>query len=48
MKKQKIGILIVSGILQIGGAVTISYETSWVVGVAIIVILWGHNIEKHV
>ena len=45
--KKEIGILILSGFLQLDGAIVISYATSWVVGVGIIIILWGHNVEQH-
>jgi len=42
-----IGRLLFSVVLQFGGAVAVGYATSWIVGVCIIAVLWGHNIEKH-
>jgi len=45
--KKEIAVLIVHGVLQIGGVIAISFQTSWIVGVGIIAVLWGHNIEKH-
>ena len=45
--KKSIGMLIFSGVLQVGGAIAIGYATSWIVGVGIMAVLWGHNIERH-
>lgn len=45
--KIKIFMIALSGILQIGGAVAIGYYTAWQVGVAVVCVIWGHNLEKH-
>ena len=42
-------IFILSGICQLGGAIAIGNDTSWIVGVGVlVVILWGHCIEKKI
>jgi hypothetical protein len=35
------------GVIQIGCAIAVGYDSSWVAGVVLILFVIGHNMEKH-